>query len=80
MIRSNGDSQTYNVASNVERQPSDETCKMARERYSHITTTLKRPKVEQTKEPEKDLGEQTSIWEYLARAEGAVEVKPSFEI
>jgi len=42
-------------------------------KYSHITRSLKRPKVIQTKDPDEELGDNTCIWEYLARDEGTFE-------
>jgi len=61
VIRSNGDSQTYNVSANIDGTLSNETYKMARVRYSQRTTTLKRHKVKQTNESNEEMGDKTRI-------------------
>lgn len=68
----------YNVVANERGQPSKEVWKVATERSSHPTTTLKRPRLPKIKERYEEIDDNRSIWECLARAKRNFEEKPDF--
>jgi len=55
VIRLNGDCQAYEVDANIEGQPSEEVCKMAKERCLHPTKAFKRSRLTKPKEPDVEI-------------------------